>query len=429
MQEVLSICLRDTLYVATEQPPLKMKIQQSTINNFISHSESENDFTPGGENLVNDKRLENEENPVKEQITVNDSKSSISEELNCTPRVSNYEHMIIEKEIIISDDEVELVETSQAERNEEYASLQSILSDISAKEIDKESRSFINVHRSQIWVDSCRHLNKKKKFKSIKFNPKFNPKAAVSIKFADSHGGNEGAVDAGGPCREYFRLLLRAVNLEAGIFCGPEDNRVLFKNATGENRELIKRSYDFISDASSVDDINKILEDNVLKNMLEAQGALPFVSDVNEKTQICTLLVQHALLDSVQFLLNELKEGLETFGVLESIQRYPEKFREVFFMGEMSKLDVQLVDLLFIPNYDKEGSNIRFSQEEAVVYFRDYLQDCMDGDAEASLTQVFIFATGAYCPPPLGFDNESSLEFTEGKFRKQIHVFQFFIYR
>lgn len=110
------------------------------------------------------------------------------------------------------------------------------MSDISAKEIDEESRSFINVRRSQIWVDSCRHLNKKK----------FNPKAAVSIKFADSHGGNEGAVDAGGPRREYFRLLLRAVNLEAGIFCGPEDNRVLFKNATGENRESIKRSYGFV---------------------------------------------------------------------------------------------------------------------------------------------------------------------------------------
>ncbi|XP_046863385.1 G2/M phase-specific E3 ubiquitin-protein ligase-like [Xenia sp. Carnegie-2017] len=323
-------------------------------------------------------------------------------------------------------------------------------------EIDEESRSFINVRRSQIWVDSCRHLNKKK----------FNPKAAVSIKFADSHGGNEGAVDAGGPRREYFRLLLRAVNLEAGIFCGPEDNRVLFKNATARSKGYyilagkiiawslvqggpaanffsrslynaiafngncrqtcmediadieLREKLTLISDASSIDDINKILEDNVLKNMLEAQGALPFVSDVNEKTQICTLLVQHALLDSVQFLLNELKEGLETFGVLESIQRYPEKFREVFFMGEMSKLDAQLVDLLFIPNYDEEGSNIRFSQEEAVVYFRDYLQDCMDGDAEASLTQVFIFATGAYCPPPLGFDNEPSLEFTEGKFPK-----------
>lgn len=82
-------------------------------------------------------------------------------------------------------------------------SLQSILLDIRSKEVDEESRSFINVRRSQVWVDSCRHLKK----------TKFNPRAAVSIKFADSHGGSEGAVDAGGPRREYFRLLVRAVNL------------------------------------------------------------------------------------------------------------------------------------------------------------------------------------------------------------------------
>jgi hypothetical protein len=65
---------------------------------------------------------------------------------------------------------------------------------------------------------------------------KFNPRAAVSIKFADSHGGSEGAVDAGGPRREYFRLLVRAVNLEAVLFCGPEDNRIIFPNATGKNK-------------------------------------------------------------------------------------------------------------------------------------------------------------------------------------------------
>ena len=97
-----------------------------------------------------------------------------------------------------------------------------ILLDICAKEVDKESRSFLNVRRSKVWVDSWRHLKKKK----------FNPKAAVSVRFSDSQGGSEGAVDAGGPRREYFRLLVRALNLEAGIFCGPEDNRVIFPNAT-----------------------------------------------------------------------------------------------------------------------------------------------------------------------------------------------------
>ena len=102
-------------------------------------------------------------------------------------------------------------------------SLKYVLQEINSKEVDEESRSLINVRRSQVWVDSCRHLKK----------AKFNPKAAVSIKFADNSGASEGAVDVGGPCREYFRLLVRALNLEAGIFCGPEDNRIIFPNAAG----------------------------------------------------------------------------------------------------------------------------------------------------------------------------------------------------
>ena len=68
---------------------------------------------------------------------------------------------------------------------------------------------------------------------------KFNPKAVVSIKFADYHGSSEGAVDMGDPRREYFRLLIHAVNIESGIFCGPEDNRIIFPNATGTQRRLI----------------------------------------------------------------------------------------------------------------------------------------------------------------------------------------------
>lgn len=83
------------------------------------------------------------------------------------------------------------------------------------------------------------------------------------------------------------------------------------------------------------------------------------------------------MLDSVQFLINEVKEGLETLGVLQAVQRNPEKFREVFCKERMKKLDAQMVDLLFTPHFDEEGSNRRLSQEEAVVYWRDYLQDCM----------------------------------------------------
>ena len=100
-----------------------------------------------------------------------------------------------------------------------------ILSGIQCTEVDENARSFINVRRSQLWTDSCRHIAKSK----------FNPNAVVSIKFADYHGSSEGANDMSGPRREYFRLLVRAVNLESVIFCGPEDNRIIFPNALGIN--------------------------------------------------------------------------------------------------------------------------------------------------------------------------------------------------
>ena len=45
---------------------------------------------------------------------------------------------------------------------------------------------------------------------------------------------------------------------------------------------------------------------------------------------MCKLLVQHIVIDLVEYLINEVKEGLKTLGVLEAIEQNPEKFREVF---------------------------------------------------------------------------------------------------
>ena len=92
---------------------------------------------------------------------------------------------------------------------------------------------------------------------------------------------------------------------------------------------------------------------------------------------MCELLVQHIVIDSVEYLINEVKEGLTTLGVLGAIQQNHEKFREVFCKENMPKLDALMVDLLFSPNFNEEGSNQRLLREEAIVYWRDYLQDCM----------------------------------------------------
>jgi hypothetical protein len=61
-----------------------------------------------------------------------------------------------------------------------------------------------------------------------------------------------------------------------------------------------------------------LLNSETLDDILEAQGALPFASAVSGKDHVTRLLVQHILLDYVQYLIDELKEGLQTLGALQN---------------------------------------------------------------------------------------------------------------
>ena len=90
--------------------------------------------------------------------------------------------------------------------------------------MDVDKHSYINVRHSHIWEDACRYLSRKK----------FDAKAVISVKFADDDGSSEGAIDAGGPRKEFLCLLLKAANEQSGIFQGKLDERVLFPNASGK---------------------------------------------------------------------------------------------------------------------------------------------------------------------------------------------------
>lgn len=52
----------------------------------------------------------------------------------------------------------------------------------------------------------------------------FDPAAKLDIVFVDNEGVSEGAVDEGGPSREYFRLLMKAIQ-QSKIFEGPEQKK------------------------------------------------------------------------------------------------------------------------------------------------------------------------------------------------------------
>jgi hypothetical protein len=85
-------------------------------------------------------------------------------------------------------------------------------------------RNYVNVRRGHVLDDGINKINR----------PTFQPNLPISVKFADDDGNSEGAVDTGGPTREFFRLSVNKMLLKASMFQGPDGNKVLVHNIQGK---------------------------------------------------------------------------------------------------------------------------------------------------------------------------------------------------
>ena len=88
---------------------------------------------------------------------------------------------------------------------------------------DSVARNYINVRRGHVLNDGIHKINR----------ATFNPKLPLSVKFADDDGNSEGAVDTGGPTREFFRLSIKEMFSRASMFHGPDGNKILVHNIQG----------------------------------------------------------------------------------------------------------------------------------------------------------------------------------------------------
>ena len=82
---------------------------------------------------------------------------------------------------------------NQSEAQQEVLDITNILQELSAN-IDSSSISKFNICRSDIWNGIVRGMTRKS----------FSPNKKVSVKFTDNAGLSEGAVDLGGPMREFL---------------------------------------------------------------------------------------------------------------------------------------------------------------------------------------------------------------------------------
>ena len=85
-----------------------------------------------------------------------------------------------------------------------------------ASEIDHTCISKFNISRSFVWEGAKRALARKS----------FSAKNKILVKFTDDVGTSEGAVDMGGPMKEFFTLVIQWM-LTSQLFCGPEHHKFL----------------------------------------------------------------------------------------------------------------------------------------------------------------------------------------------------------
>ena len=85
-------------------------------------------------------------------------------------------------------------------------------------------RNYVNVRRGHVLDDGINKINR----------PTFQSNLPISVKFADDDGNSEGAVDTGGPTREFFQLAVNKMFLKTSMFQGPDGNKVLVHNIQGK---------------------------------------------------------------------------------------------------------------------------------------------------------------------------------------------------
>ena len=98
-------------------------------------------------------------------------------------------------------------------------SLEDILLDLNTK-INHTEISKFNISGGHLWEGAVRGLKRKS----------FSPANKISFKFTDDVGIAEGAVDSGGPMREFFTLVIDWM-VSSQLFCGNERQKYLPINA------------------------------------------------------------------------------------------------------------------------------------------------------------------------------------------------------
>jgi hypothetical protein len=207
-----------------------------------------------------------------------------------------------------------------------------------------------------VWEGAVRGLSRKS----------FSPGNKISVKFCDGLGTAEGAVDQGGPKREFFTLVLDSL-LNSQIFFGSENTKFLSCNASCQTNdyyffagEIIAMSlvhggpgfqclapavydsiihdtrsasldvndvYDFqlkssltgMTNCKTLDEGRILISDRAIETVLDLAGTLKPVNSVQDVVKMAYETAHWFLLERVNYSLERFKDDLSLLRVLRAM--------------------------------------------------------------------------------------------------------------
>ncbi|XP_038866044.1 G2/M phase-specific E3 ubiquitin-protein ligase-like isoform X2 [Salvelinus namaycush] len=280
--------------------------------------------------------------------------------------------------------------------------------------------NMINVHRGNVLNSSLYAFQRKN----------FNAGAKMDVAFVDVESKAEGAVDQGGPSREYYRLLRDSAIFEGpegakwlsldvhasheGLYgtigkmisvcvvhggVGPHFSERLFAAVCGNpapplsleevSHTTLRAHLENIKKAEDLSEVKNKLEESV--DWLSLLGLTRIVvKTMEDRDGVVELVAQQFVHGSMQVALEQLKYGLNSFGPL--------------FVDSIKPPTARDLRDLFTVTYSIPCGNRRCLENDTICHWFNWL-------AEVQVVMVFEFATGATVVPPLGFEDTATIEF------------------
>ncbi|XP_065906067.1 G2/M phase-specific E3 ubiquitin-protein ligase-like [Dysidea avara] len=302
----------------------------------------------------------------------------------------------------------------------------------------------INVRRSNLLQDALKEARKKK----------FDVNKRMKVTFVGESG-----VDLGGPKREFFRLFIKELS-QSGFMLGGK-NKFFSSNVqaiqkkdfmrigwyagisvvqggpgfpllsdsvyqylcTGETTNIeiddedlplmIKALIQQIKAATSNNEVQAVFDGEQYLNqsaLMETGYMKPFEAlTTDDKDEIISILIDYHCLIKPKAAMDQFAEGLQCTGVLHYMKHHDGCVLRDLFRFRPSVLTAESLKELFSVTYS--GDDQRSVEEQAYVFFGDFLDDCEAGDIECTLEHVLVFCTGADSVPVGGFGKKIELIF------------------